>query len=232
MVPVRKRANGVTLTEHAATWISQHPGSDSTVAHYRSALDRHVMPAIGGLPLARVTHDDIRTLLLETLPAKPVGRSVIITVRTLLTGVFGAALKSHKVSANPPRASGSLRAAIERAEFEMVDWKHAGKVAEAMKDNAVVILMRGCAAFASARRWRCARTQCAATSCASRSRYSAPGTALARSAARSSTAGLASTAMSRCRHTSRRPSRTTWPCTGRATCSRPTPRAPGAPGIA
>jgi Phage integrase, N-terminal SAM-like domain len=97
------KAGDVSLGEYAERWIRQHPGADSSKATYGKVLRNHIAPAIGDLPLRRVTRDQVRELLLETMP-ETVGRSVTASAQTLLTAVLNEAVRAGRITSNPASA--------------------------------------------------------------------------------------------------------------------------------
>ncbi len=133
-----------TFESYAARWITQHHGAASTKRNYKLALDKHIGPQIGGIPLARLTRDDVRTLLLETMP-KTVSTSTCQTARTVIVAVLAEALRGRKVTENV--ASGiRLPAISERAEFTMATREQLDKIIAGIdaRWSLAVILMRGC----------------------------------------------------------------------------------------
>jgi integrase len=142
---VDPRAGDITFKAYATRWISQHHGADNTKVTYQTSLNQHVGPAIGSLPLRKITREQVRELLLETMPAKPVSRSAVSTARTLINAVLSEAARSGRIRDNP--ASGiKLPAGQVAAEFVMPTRKQLDVLAEGLpKDWALTIwLMRGC----------------------------------------------------------------------------------------
>jgi Phage integrase, N-terminal SAM-like domain len=86
------KAGDVRLGDYAERWIRQHHGADSSKVTYRKVLRNHIEPAIGGLPLRRVTREHIQDLLLETMP-KTVGHSVVVSAKTLLSAALSEAVR-------------------------------------------------------------------------------------------------------------------------------------------
>ena len=135
----------VLFRDYALAWLGRHLGASNTIKAYGNCLDKHVLPAIGDLPLRKVTREHVRELLLETMPAKPVGRAVIETARVVITSVLGEAVASKRITANP--ATGiRLPAAVQAADFYVPSRAELEKVAAAMPADwqLAVWLMRGC----------------------------------------------------------------------------------------
>jgi hypothetical protein len=82
---VAKVFGDTPFRDYAAARLRQHGGAASTIRIYSSALDLHVNPVIGDTSLRKITREQLRELLLETLPAKPVSHSVLVTVKMVLT---------------------------------------------------------------------------------------------------------------------------------------------------
>jgi integrase len=141
---VAPKAGDVTFQVYAERWISQHHGADNTKAAYRRAL-KHITPVIGGIAIRKITREQVRELLLETLPAKPLGGSMISTARTLMNAVFAEAVRSERIRANPAKGI-RLPAVQVAAEFIMPTRKQLDVLAEGLPAQwaLTVWLMRGC----------------------------------------------------------------------------------------
>ncbi len=142
---VDPRHSKVTLGAEITQWISMHPGAAGTKKNYTSVLNQHIMPEIGSVPLGRLTREQVRRLLLETMPAKGLSVSTCQTARTVIVGTLAEALRGHKVHENV--ASGiRLPAVSERAEFTMATRKQIDKIIAGMSAqwSLAVVLMRGC----------------------------------------------------------------------------------------
>ena len=106
----------VLFRDYAATWLAQHPGASNSLKNYRTALNRHINPVIGDTALRRITRDQVRKLLLETLPAKPLGHAAIETCRLVIASVLGEAVKAKRITESPA-AGIRLPKVQEAAEF-------------------------------------------------------------------------------------------------------------------
>jgi integrase len=134
------KAGDVTFQTYADRWISQHHGADNTKTTYRTAL-KHITPAIGGTAIRKITWDEIRDLLLETMPAKPVGASMIGTAYSLINAVLAEAVRAGRIRNNPAKGI-RLPAVQVVAEFVMPTRKQLDTLAD---DWALTVwLMRGC----------------------------------------------------------------------------------------
>ena len=96
------------------------------------------------MSLRKLTREQVRELLLETMP-KSVGHSVIVTARTLLVAVMSEAVRSGRIPSNP--ASGiRIPAKQEAAEFIVQTRKQLDALADALPEDwrMTIRLMRGC----------------------------------------------------------------------------------------
>jgi hypothetical protein len=142
---VDPRHSKVTLGTEITQWISMHPGAAGTRKNYTSVLNQHIMPEIGSVPLGRLTREQVRRLLLETMPAKGLSVSTCQTARTVIVGTLAEAVRGHKVHENV--ASGiRLPAVSERAEFTMATRKQLDAITAGMPAtwSLAVTIMRGC----------------------------------------------------------------------------------------
>ncbi|SLF31378.1 tyrosine-type recombinase/integrase [Mycobacteroides abscessus] len=98
-----KPAPRQTLNEYAGQWlaarqVSGRPLKDRTREHYRELLDRHILPRLGGLPLASITGDDIRDWHAKTLSDKPTMRA---HAYGLLRTIMATAAGDGRIVSNP-----------------------------------------------------------------------------------------------------------------------------------
>lgn len=140
----RSRSND-KLGEFIATWIDQHAASPKTKQTYRATLTRHIGPALGSMKLHQVKRENVRTLLLETMP-KSVGHHSIITARTLLIAVFNEAVRQHKLTENPATGIRLPNGVSERAEFVMATHEQLRILECSLPERSRIVLwlMRGC----------------------------------------------------------------------------------------
>ena len=101
----------LTLAGYAEQWIAHRDLKDRTREHYRKLLDQHILPALGALPLASITADDIRAWHAKTAKGTPTLRAHCYG---LLRTILGTAVTDGKIPANPAviRGAGSARRAI------------------------------------------------------------------------------------------------------------------------
>jgi integrase len=94
----------LTVASWSDTWLKRLEDdgkSPGTVRAHRSLLDRHILPAIGDMPLAEVTEDDIDALV-EAIRALPSARNRHATTNGVwanaartLRALFNAAVAAH-----------------------------------------------------------------------------------------------------------------------------------------
>jgi integrase len=135
----------ITFGEYAQTWLRQHTGAANSIRAYRASLDNHVLPALGDIPLRKITRDQVRELLLETMPAKPVRPPVVATARLVITAVLGEAVKSKRIAENVA-AGIRLPRVQEAAEFYVPTRAELETLVAAMPADwqLPIWLMRGC----------------------------------------------------------------------------------------
>jgi integrase len=135
----------ILFREYAETWLRQHTGAPSSIKAYRGSLDNHVLPALGDTQLRKITRDQVRELLLETMPAKPVGQPVVATARLVITAILGEAVRSKRITENVAAVI-RLPKVQEAAEFPVPTRAELEKLAGAMPADRqlAVWLMRGC----------------------------------------------------------------------------------------
>lgn len=134
-----------TLGEYAGTWLAQHTVSDGTRRVYTSIFENRVKPVLGDKPLGKITRDDVRTLLLETMP-REVGPAAVKTARTLLVAMLGEAVAAGKLAANPAARIKLPSQQNERAEFTMATHQQLSALTAELPEGwqLAVWLMRGC----------------------------------------------------------------------------------------
>lgn len=109
-------ARGETLGAFLARWLQDVQVRDSTRRHYRRNLELHVMPALGRIPLARLTAADINGLLQAKMRTTLSARSVH-HVRAVLVNALGDAEKWGLVSRNVARLTDAPRVPTYEQRF-------------------------------------------------------------------------------------------------------------------
>jgi integrase len=94
----------VTLREYATAWLGhQLHHRPSTAEQARSRLERHVLPALGDMPLPRVRRSDVQALVtaLATRDEKPLAPATVKVVYTYLAAVMRSAVDDRLISHTP-----------------------------------------------------------------------------------------------------------------------------------
>lgn len=118
-------ANG-TLGQYVEDWIRGHRGvRKSTADNYEANMRLHVLPVLGGIPLARLQPADIRRLIdeLERKGRKP---GTIHKVIAVLNAALNAAVRERTLLENParyvrlPRIDADSVRAVSHAEADAI----------------------------------------------------------------------------------------------------------------
>lgn len=112
--PVAKPAK-ITLRVYADAWLPKRkvkgqPLKVRTREHYRKLLDEHILPTLGGLPVASITRDDVEAWYDDKLTAKPTLRAHSYS---LLKTVMASAVAEGRATLNPCVLKGAGN--VERA---------------------------------------------------------------------------------------------------------------------
>lgn len=102
--PTMKAEATPTLTTYANVWLTGRELKPSTRAHYRTILDQHVLPGLGGYPLDRIAPATVRAWFATLDAAKPTQRAHSYG---LLRAIFTTAVSDDLVPANPCRIRGA-----------------------------------------------------------------------------------------------------------------------------
>ena len=96
---------GVTFRDAAEEWLRyvehERGRKPSTIADYRSALNAHLNPAFGDLPLEQITTETIEIWLARELRDGELSRRSLQKLVVLLNGIFRRARKVWKLPVNP-----------------------------------------------------------------------------------------------------------------------------------
>ena len=86
-------ASRVTVAEYAERWMATRrsargePLRPSTARTYRHYLDRHILPALGALPVSKVTRATVERWFADLLPGRPTLRArTYALLSTILNG--------------------------------------------------------------------------------------------------------------------------------------------------
>ena len=98
---IRPVTSTITFGEFAEKVIRQRQGAEGSKQRYSSVLRLH-LGSIAGRKLAAVAQDraGIKTLLLETLPAKGVGRAQIALCQVVITSTLAEAIREKEIQSH------------------------------------------------------------------------------------------------------------------------------------
>lgn len=99
------RSVSPTLAEYAATWLEQRELKPRTRAHYRTLLERFILPSLGSKRLREITSDDV-TEWHHALRTKT-GDTYRAHAYSLLRAIYRTAQAEDKVTASPCRIRGA-----------------------------------------------------------------------------------------------------------------------------
>lgn len=133
----------LTLAGYAEQWMAHRDLKDRTREHYRKLLDQHILGALGALPLASITADDIRAWHAKTGKGTPTLRA---HAYGLLRTILATAVTDGKIPANPAviRGAGSAKRAITIRPASLPELE---KITTAMPEQyqAMILLASWCA---------------------------------------------------------------------------------------
>ncbi len=99
--------NATTLAQYAETWIEHRTLKPRTRAHYRSLLDVHILPALGGTAIRRLSPALVREWYAKTAVTTPTTRA---HAYMLLKTICATAVADDLLAANPCRIRGAGQA--------------------------------------------------------------------------------------------------------------------------
>ncbi|MGH9063501.1 MAG: site-specific integrase [Acidimicrobiales bacterium] len=97
----------LNLGSYLQRWLERQDSSDkspSTVENYRWAIDKHLSPAIGAVPLAKLTPEDVEGVLLAMARAGA-ARNTMMRVRAVLSMALDDAVRRRVIAWNPTTAT-------------------------------------------------------------------------------------------------------------------------------
>jgi integrase len=119
-----KPAPRLTLKVYAEHWLSNRKAKgralkDRTREDYRRLLDRHILPALGSLPIAAITREDVERFYDDLDPSKPTQRA---HAYGLLKTILATAVADGKAKTQPCviRGAGTVKAA-HKVKYATVD---------------------------------------------------------------------------------------------------------------
>ena len=98
--PDPEKEPGLQVHEYARTWYELNTATmkAGTRERYRTNINAHICPAIGGMEMAAVRQDDIRRMMLECASlAKSTQNKILIAARK----IFRAAMENQLIDRNP-----------------------------------------------------------------------------------------------------------------------------------
>lgn len=100
----RSTARVVTMASYSDLWLEGRTLKPRTRAHYRSLLDRHILPTFGERPLRTIDSDDVRAWWVAMGPSRPTLRAHAYgLLRTILAG----AVQDRLIELNPCHIRGA-----------------------------------------------------------------------------------------------------------------------------
>ena len=84
----------------ADQWLDVHPGKSSTIAGYRSVLDRHVPPTFGDTPIGSVDRPMVRSCL-ASMNRTDLAASTVRNALNVVKAVFTFAIESDMIRSSP-----------------------------------------------------------------------------------------------------------------------------------
>jgi integrase len=103
----------VTLQKYATRWLSERPAlRPRTRELYEGQLRLHILPALGDLPLAKITTSGVRTWHAGLLSEGRLSASTVAKCYRLLRTILGTAVEDELITKNPCVIKG---AGVERA---------------------------------------------------------------------------------------------------------------------
>lgn len=104
--PAEKRSAG-TVRSYSEQWLSSRDLKPRTRGDYRKLLDRAILPALGDVPLDKLTPTTVRNWHASLDPKKATWRA---HAYSLLRAIYSTAVTDDLVSANPCRVRGAGQA--------------------------------------------------------------------------------------------------------------------------
>lgn len=100
----RRAAKGLTLVAYAERWMEHRDLKPRTRDHYRSLLDKQILPHLGDVPLRSITSEMVRDWYAGLDKTRPTLRA---HAYGLLRTILGTAVEDEKIAANPCHIRGA-----------------------------------------------------------------------------------------------------------------------------
>jgi integrase len=142
--PPAPGTKALTLVTYANTWLEHRDLKDRTREHYRRLLDAHIIgKPLGGLPIASINADDIRSWYAKLDRDTPTLRAHCYG---LLRTIMGTAVTDGKITANPCviRGAGTT---VRAVTIRPATLDELAKLTDAMPERyqAMILLASWCA---------------------------------------------------------------------------------------
>jgi integrase len=138
---VDPKAGRVTFRDYAEQWRASQVHRPVTQAYVETNLRRHVYPVLGDKPLSSVLSSDVQAWvkgMTATLAASTVG-----TVHGVVAGIFRAAVRDRRITANPCERTRLPKVARPRVEPLPIETVRALEAAMPGRYRALVTLAAG-----------------------------------------------------------------------------------------
>jgi integrase len=135
------RAAKVTLEQRSRAWLEGlHHVRPSTLAQYRWAVERYIIPRIGQVAIGALRPEDVRSLLAAML-ADGAGARTVRAVRQVLHGILEEAVRDGVIPSNPARYARPPRE--ERPELRVPTPEEVERLVEATPEpwRALVLVL-------------------------------------------------------------------------------------------
>jgi integrase len=126
---VDANAGKITVGQMAEEWLRAKVNlKESTLTVYRHALDGHVRPRWGDVPLSRVAHSAVQAWV-ASLSASGLAGATVRKIHLVLSGVLDLAVRDRRINANPaakvhlPRSHSKERHYLTAAQVELLAFK-------------------------------------------------------------------------------------------------------------
>lgn len=139
----RKAAKVATFGEYAEKWMTRRELKPRTREHYRSLLDRQLLPHLGDVPLKSLDSEKVRDWYADLDPTRPTLRA---HAYGLLRTILHTAVDDEKITINPCRirAAGTTRRVVKVKPATLTELE---SIAAAMpgKYRALLLISAWCA---------------------------------------------------------------------------------------
>jgi integrase len=152
-------ARGVTLDDYLKTWTDAQADrvEAKTASWYRWAIQKHIIPAMGRMPLERVTPLDVGRLLSEKR-VSGAGSTTLRAIRVTLGKAMGDAARRGLIPTNPVAVADRPKATRVDATVKVWTPESIGAFLNAVRDDRMLALWRTSAMTGLRRSELCALT--------------------------------------------------------------------------